>query len=165
MLSNISYCFSTRPIIYKTPLHCQDLPVLSISTKACLSWRIHYDHRTLKLLRLLYSGWFLQASALDMEHKVRFPVSAAASPSILSLCSASIIDSFILQSNVPSAALNIKMSDSLLISRLDFSQFFLGARCQIHQEVWVIRFPLEIKDKSFSPTILNGVNKAHHTIL
>lgn len=112
MLSNISYCFSTRPIIYKTPLHCQDLPVLSISTKACLSWRIHYDHRTLKLLRLLYSGWFLQASALDMEHKVRFPVSAAASPSILSLCSASIIDSFILQSNVPA---NIKQDFSRLL--------------------------------------------------
>lgn len=100
-----------------------------------------------------------------MEHKVRFPVSAAVSSSILSLCSASIIDSFILQSNVPSAALSLKMSDCLLILRLDFSQFFLGARCQIHQEVWVIRFPLEIKDKSFSPMILNGVNKAHHTIL
>lgn len=67
--------------------------------------------------------------------------------------------------SLPSAALSLKMSDCLLILRLDFSQFFLGARCQIHQEVWVIRFPLEIKDKSFSPMILNGVNKAHHTIL
>lgn len=111
MLSNISYCFSTRPSLYKTPLHCQDLPVLSISTKARWSWKIHYDHRTMKLLKL-YPGWFLQASALDMEHKVWFPVSAAASSSILSLCSASIIDSFILQSNVPA---NIKQDFSRLL--------------------------------------------------
>ena len=56
-------------------------------------------------MKVLYSDWLLQASALDMEHKARFPVSATALSSILSLCSASIIDSLILQSDVPA---NIK---------------------------------------------------------
>lgn len=96
-------------------------------------------------MKVLYSDWLLQASALDMDHKARFPVSATAPSSILSLCSASIIDSLILQSDVPTAVFNLGMSDFLLIRRLDCFQFFRGARCQIHLGVWVIRFSVEFQ--------------------